>query len=108
MKKLVERHKKNVTFAWKWQFKNGMIETLNVFNDLTVHGSKVRQLIPNESVRTLGIMMIPSLTWNQKFEMMRKKMHESVQKLMNTNLKTWLVHIYFHMYMIKSVFLDVE
>ena len=88
--------------------KNGINETLNVCNDLTVHSSKVHQLMPNECVKTLRVMMSPSLTWDPQFEMMRNKMHESVRKLMNTELKTWLVHVYFHIYMIKSVFLIIR
>ena len=35
---------------------------------------------------------------------MKEKTIESVKKLMNAELKPWQVHIYFNMYMVKSVF----
>ena len=81
-----------------------MQEIENTANKLTVHGKDVEQLKVEHSVRTLGVWMSPYLMWNDQFEVMRKKMYESARKLMNAEIKTWQVHIYFHIYVIKSVF----
>ena len=76
----------------------------NAKNTLKVHGKEVEQLQVNKSVRTLGAWMAPSLEWKGQFEVMRNKLLESMRKLINKEIKMWQVHVYYHIYMIKSVF----
>ena len=92
------------TFAWRWGMVNGNFQLFDVPNVLTVHETKVKQLKVNECARTLGVTMGPSIQWKSQFEVMRRKLNESVRKLMNSELKTWQVHIYFNIYLVKSVF----
>lgn len=46
----------------------------------------------------------PNLGWNEQFKEMRRKLVESIKKLMRTQIETYQVHAFFNTYMLKSVF----
>ena len=46
----------------------------------------------------------PSLSWDDQFEVMQKKMHISITKMMNTDVNEYQPAVYYNVYMIKSVF----
>ena len=48
--------------------------------------------------------MILKLEWIDQFVIMRKKMITSITKLMNTDINPYQAHVYFNMYMLKSIF----
>ena len=57
-----------------------------------------------DSVRTLGVYMYLVLTWKTQFEVMRKKLHTSITKLMATDMNAHQAAVYYNVCMIKSVF----
>lgn len=95
---------KSQMFAWQWKLENGEQHIECKQNRLSAHEKQVKQMKIDECVHTLGVIMGPSLKWTNQFLKMKEKTVESVRKLMNTELKAWQVHVYFNMYVIKSVF----
>ena len=57
-----------------------------------------------ESTRILGVHITPSLNWKGQFEIMKKKVHTAITKLMNTQINPFQAAIFYHTYMIKSAF----
>ena len=55
-----------------------------------------------KSTRTLGVHINPALTWDDQFQVMRKKLHVLITKLMNTDINSYQAAIYYNIYMIKS------
>jgi hypothetical protein len=56
----------------------------------------------------LGVFITPSLSWKSQFEHIRKKMNESVTKLMATSITTQQAYLYFNIYLISSVYFGAE
>ena len=52
--------------------------------------------------------MTPKLEWIDQFVIMRKKMITSITKLMITDINLYQAHIYFNMYMLKSIFFIMQ
>ena len=48
--------------------------------------------------------MNPSLQWEKQFNIMKTKLVELVAKLIRRNMNAFQVHIYFNIYMTRSVF----
>ena len=55
---------------------------------MTIKNEKLAQNRVNESVKMLGVFITPTLSWKSHFEQMRTKIHQSVTKLMATNITT--------------------
>ena len=64
----------------------------------------MRQLNIHQSAKTLGVKICLNLGWSEQFKEMRRKLVESVKKLMNTELTSCQVHVYFNIYMLKIIF----
>ena len=91
-------------YCWKWKYVQGHQIIERVDTKIFVHGQEIKQLEINESTRTLGVHLSPSLCWKGQFEVMRKKLHESITKIMNIDINPYQASVYFNVYMIKSVF----
>jgi len=69
-----------------------------------VYGERIVSVAPIESTRILGVHINPSLSWNDQFEVMRKKLHILITKMMNTDVNTYQAAVYYNVYIIKSIF----
>ena len=56
------------------------------------------------SVKTLGVHVSPSLSWNDEFEYVKEKMKSSIKKFMTVEMKLHQVYLYFNTYMLTNVF----
>ena len=65
------------------------------------------QIDIKDHIRILGVMITPSLNWTSQFELMQKKMDESVTKLMATSINTQQAYLYFNIYLVTSVYFSV-
>ena len=54
-----------------------------------MHNNKIRKIIIDQSIKTLGLYLNPTLKQNDKFEYVRKKMNNSTTKLIRTNKAVW-------------------
>ena len=95
-------------YCWKWFFYNEENITKQVEAELIVHGEKTRCIQIKTSTSTLGVHLTPALEWNGQFEVMRKKLHTSITKLMNVDINPCQAAVYFNVCMLTSVFLEVE
>ena len=91
-------------YYWKWCYESGVRVIRPVEVILFVYGEKIESISPTESTRTLGVHINPLLSWNGQFEIMHKKLHISITKVMNTNVNSYQAAVYYNVYMIKSVF----
>ena len=71
---------------------------------MKVNNTSIKQLSTNEAIRTLGVHICPQLQWDDQFTVMKEKMIESIAKLNNTEIKPYLMHLYFNAYLLKKVF----
>ena len=71
---------------------------------LEVHNRIIEIENINQSIRTLGVHITPTLEWKGQFEIMRKKLHVSITKLMATDINPYQAVIYYNAYMIKSMY----
>ena len=71
---------------------------------LFVHGERIVCVEPTKSTGTLGVHINPLLSWDDQFEVMRKKLHISITKMINTDVNAYQAAVYYNVYMIKSVF----
>ena len=91
-------------YYWKWCYENGVRVIKQVEIELFVHEERIVSVVPTESTRTLGVHINLSLSWNGQFEVMRKKLHISITKLINTDVNSYQAVVYYNVYMTKSVF----
>ena len=84
--------------------KNGVRKILKENNELTIGNHTVEQKPHDEATRTLGVWFSPNLCWDKQYEIMKEKLIKAMIKLLNTKLYPYMVHIYFNVYMIKSVY----
>ena len=91
-------------YYWIWGYENGMRVIKQVETELFVHGERIECVDPTKSTRTLGVHINPSLSWDDQFEVMRKKLYISITKMMNTDVNAYQAAVYYNVYMIKSVF----
>ena len=57
-----------------------------------------------KSFRTLRVFMNMALKWDEQFEKMKEKLINSIRKLINTKINSYQAHIYFNMYIIRSIY----
>ena len=69
------QQEKITIFNWKWK-KNGIVEVMiNVF----INGVDVKCITVFNSVKTLGVCVSPSLSWNDEFEHVKLKFKSSIK-----------------------------
>ena len=69
-----------------------------------INGIKIKMINVKHSVKTLGVHVSPSLSWNDEFEYVKEKMKSSIKKFMTVEMKLHQVYLYFNTYMLTNVF----
>ena len=64
----------------------------HIEKDIRVREERIKQHNNEQSVRMLGICMLPTLNWDRQFQEVKIKMEESIGKLSNTLLTAQLAH----------------
>jgi hypothetical protein len=98
------QQEKIMFYCWKWIYINGKQHIVQMEATIEVHEEIIKIIDVNQSTRTLGVFMTPALTWKGQFETMRKKMHESIVKIMNMDVNSYQASIFFNIYLIKTVY----
>ena len=94
------QQEKVMMFNWKWK-KNRIVEfTINVI----VNGANVMCINVINSLKTLGVCMSPSLSWNDEFECVKLKLKRFVKKLIGADMKLHQVYVCFNMHVLTNVF----
>jgi len=62
------------------------------------------QIKSTEIIRALEVYINPSLTWDKQFKIMKDRTKQSITKLINIDVNTQQVYLYFNMYLIRSVY----
>ena len=75
-----------------------------MYVELKVRNKSTTQLLAKEAVRTLGVHACPQLQWEEEFKVMKEKMIKSIAKLKNTEIKPYLMCLYFNMCLLKKFF----
>ena len=91
-------------YCWRWIYENGNQKIVRLDANIKVHGERIKSIDVHASTRTLGVHLTPALSWKGQFEVMRKKINLSICKIINMDINSYQVYIYFNVYMIKSVF----
>ena len=81
-----------VCYSWRWITVDGIKIIENIENVLFIKGHRVKQKGIHEDIRTLGVWFKPDLLWNSEFKQMRRKMMDSVKKLMSTSIQSHLLY----------------
>ena len=71
---------------------------------IKIHNEQIRQYSYDESFRILGVYMSLNLSWQEQFNKMKEKMTISIKKVIATEMNIHQAHIYFNMYILKSVY----
>ena len=95
---------KSFLYAWQWKNKNGKLTLEEKVVEVKVHNDKMKQIEIKEVIRILRVYFSPTLKWTDQFLVIREKMIELVKKLILTELQSYQCHIYFNIYLLKSVF----
>ena len=77
---------------------------MDVKVELLINNQKIEQKSVNESTRSLGVYIIPSLNWKGQFIIIYEKMEEVAGRLKNVNIYSALIHIYFNVYFVMKVY----
>ena len=91
-------------YCWQWFYENGDQKIMQLEAKIEVHGEQIQLIDVKQSTRTLGVHLTPALNWTGQFEVMRKKLNQSITKIMNMDINSFQACVYFNTYMIKSVF----
>ena len=72
---------KSKFYAWIWQWRQGqkVIKQRNI--KLDMKSQQLEQNDVNDSIRSLGVHIGPSLEWDTQFKVMKEKMLEAVTKI---------------------------
>ena len=72
---------------------------------IRVREERMKQHNNEQSVRTLGICMSPTLNWDWQFQEVKIKMEESIGKLSNYLMTVQLTHSYVNSYLMSKVYI---
>ena len=64
----------------------------------------VKQLKSNDSVKTLGVFINPSLNWNNEHEHVKNKLIKPIKKIMIKEIIIFQVHVIFNMCILINLF----
>ena len=67
----------------------------------------MKQLKENECVTTLGVLVNPSLNWDDEHECVKNKLTMAIKKTMRTEIIMWQIHMHFNRCMLKMCILVV-
>ena len=88
------------------EIKNDQI--VEVPMNLTINEEKIRMINIRNSVNKLGVHISPSLRWIDEHEHVEQKIKNSIKKLITLDMKLHQACLYFNIFMLTNVFLDVE
>ena len=91
-------------YSWKWEYFHRKQYIVQINTKLEVHQTNIVIINDHESIRILGVYLNLALNWKGQFEVMKKKMHQSIIKFMSLDVNNYQAAIYFNMYIIKSMF----
>ena len=91
-------------YCWKWIYEKGVKKIVALSTHLEVHDQVIKMENIFKSMRTLEVHIIPSLTWDNQFQVIWKKLHISITKLINTDINSYQATKYYNAYIIKSVY----
>ena len=98
------QEEKSFSYCWQQEYVDGVKQIQDYESNMTINSNKIKQLEAAKSVRALGVYLTPSLQQKDQFEVMQQKMVTSIKKSMNTELTPYQTHVYFNIYILKSVF----
>ena len=64
----------------------------------------LKQISVEQSIRSLELYMSLSLSLKDHFTIIREKIIKGITKLMRTAMMLYQIHVYFNMYILRSVF----
>lgn len=100
---------KNNYFYWHTFFdRHGNIRYEDIDCTIYVDNTEIQKLSIDTPIKSLGVTSTPNNNWEPQFQVMKEKMETAVKKLKATILHPTEVRIYFHAYLIKSVFFGAE
>jgi len=91
-------------FAWKWKWQQGQKVIHQINAEIYADEQKIKQMSNEESIKTLGVHITPSLQWKCQFQQMMTKLQDTISKLKYTPMNTHNAYLYFNMYMITKVY----
>jgi len=100
---LIEQNK-SMFFAWQWKWTQGNKRILDKKVTITINNEQVKERPCEESEKTLGVYISPSMKWVKQFQSMMEKMREAVFKLSNIEIVPATAHIFYNAYLTKKVY----
>ena len=94
---------KSKFYAWTWQWRQGqkVIKQRNI--KLDMKSQQLEQNDVNDSIRSLGVHIGPSLEWDAQFKVMKEKLLESVAKIKLMETYPSTAYVFFNMYLRRKV-----
>ena len=84
----------------KWK-NNNIVEALT---KVQKHEEKIKIIKMKNSVKILGVYIIPLLSWKDEFEHVKHKMKLSIKRLMKSCMKMNQVCLYFNTHVLTNLF----
>ena len=91
-------------YWWKYEMEGGVQIIKQIEAEINIHHKKIAQININESTRTLGVHVTPSLSWKTQFEVLRRKVVDAMSKVMNTHLTYQQTTMYYNLYMLTNMY----
>jgi len=95
---------KSKYYAWQWKWYQGLKKIKNLKVKIELNDHEINSVKCEESTKTLGVYMTPTLSWSSQFKQMVDKMKEAIHKLANTEIMASTAHIFYNAYLIKKVY----
>ena len=76
----------------------------NIKEKVVINGIELEKVDCTKNVKTLGVAMEPSITWDSQFVEMVNKMKDAISKLKHTEIFVSTASMYYNMYLCKKVF----
>ena len=86
-----------------------MIKIIQILTiNININRVKLKQLKVNETTCILEVHVNSSLDWNDQYKVIKEKLEHSITKLMRIPINEFQVHIYFYVYIVKSIYFGVR
>ena len=95
---------KSKYYAYQWIIKSGKKTIKNIKERVAINGIELEKVDCTKNVKTLGVTMGPSITWDSQFVEMVNKMKDAISKLKHTEIFVSTASMYYNMYLCKKVF----
>ena len=91
-------------YCWKQSYEAEVKKLKELEAELIVHEKRIGCVNVTVSARTLGVHTNLAFCWKSQFEVIRKKMHSSIMKLINTDINPYQTAACYNVYVIKSAY----